>query len=184
MLNPEPRSPNPSACPEDVSAGLVPGRRALIDNLPYIAMILLGAVIFRLSVDSATWQGVLAEGYVAYGALGAFWIMVFVCPYCHFHGTTLCPCGYGWIAAKLRSKKESEDFAGRFKRHIPVIVPLWFLPPVAGGMALYGAFSWTLLILLAAFAVNSYVLLPLVSKRYGCASCPQKDTCPWMGGCR
>jgi hypothetical protein len=110
--------------------------------------------------------------------------MFFVCPYCHFYDTRLCPCGYGRIAARLRLKKDGRDFAGQFKRHIPVIAPLWVLPLAAGGIALCHSFSPKLLVLAAAFAINSYVLLPLVSRHYGCASCPQKDTCPWMGGCR
>ena len=171
-------------CPEDAAAPRVTARHALIDNLPYAAMIILGGTIIWGSGDSAFWQGLLAAGYVAYGALGALWIMVFVCPYCHFHGTDLCPCGYGPIAAKLRSKRDCEDFPRRFRRHIPVIVPLWFLPPIAGGIAVCGKFSWVLFGLIAAFVVNSYVILPLVSKQYGCRSCPQKDSCPWMGGCR
>jgi len=176
--------PQPLTCPEDASARHVGSRQALIDNLPYMAMILLGAAILWGAVGSPFCRGFLAAGYVAYGALGALWIMAFVCPYCHFHGTDLCPCGYGSIAAKLRSKKECEDFPRRFKRHIPVIVPLWFLPPIVGGIAVCGEFSWILLGLMAVFVVNSYVILPLVSKHYGCRSCPQKDTCPWMGGCR
>jgi hypothetical protein len=171
-------------CPEDAASARVTVRHALIDNLPYAAMILLGGAIIWGSVGSVFWQGLLAAGYVVYGALGALWIIVFVCPYCHFHGTNLCPCGYGLIAAKLRSKLDCEDFPRRFKRHIPVIVPLWFLPPIAGGIAVWRDFSWVLAGLIAVFAVNSYVILPLVSKHYGCRSCPQKDTCPWMGGCR
>ena len=158
-------------------------KKALIDNLPYVAMIALGAAIFRLGVGGAFWPTALAGGYVLYGVAGAFWIMLFVCPWCQFHGTSLCPCGYGAIAGRLRSKKDGGNFTRRFRRHIPVIVPLWFLPPVAGGIALCRGFSWPLLGLLAAFAVNSFVILPLVSKRYGCARCPQRETCPWMGRC-
>jgi len=180
-LNP---STQPLPCPEGAAAPVVARRQALIDNLPYAAMILLGAAIFAVSLGSPLWQWLSVAGYVAYGVLGALWIMLFVCPWCHFYDTRLCPCGYGRIAAKLRAKKDGEDFARQFKRHIPVIVPLWLLPPVAGGIAAYREFSWLLAVLLAAFVVNSYAILPLLSKRYGCAKCPQKDTCPWMGGCR
>jgi hypothetical protein len=180
-LNP---STEPFPCAEGAAAPVVTRRQALIDNLPYAAMILLGAAIFAVGLGSPLWQWFSAAGYVAYGVLGALWIMLFVCPWCHFYDTRLCPCGYGRIAAKLRAKKDGEDFARRFKRHIPVIVPLWLLPPVAGGIAAYREFSWLLAVLLAAFVVNSYAILPLLSKRYGCVKCPQKDTCPWMGGCR
>jgi hypothetical protein len=172
------------SCPEDSAARLVTWRQALIDNLPYFAMILLGAAIFWVGTSSGTWQWILSGGYVVYGVAGALWIMIFVCPWCHFYDTSLCPCGYGRIAARLRPKKECEDFSRRFKRHIPAIVPLWLLPAVAGGISIFREFSWLMSGLLAAFALNSYVLLPLLAKHYGCASCPQKDTCPWMGGCR
>jgi hypothetical protein len=184
MQNADPLAPPPSACPQGDSAPRVTHRQAWIDNLPYMAMIALGAAIFWISLDSTWWRWVSASGYVAYGALGAVWIMLFVCPWCHFYDTDLCPCGYGRIAARLRAKQDGDDFARRFRRHIPAIVPLWFLPPIAGTIALCFLFSWLLLGLLAAFALNSYVVLPLVSKHYGCAKCPQKETCPWMGGCR
>jgi hypothetical protein len=155
----------------------------LADNLPYLAMVLLGAAtIWTGAAAPGLWQVALAAGYAVYGVLGAAWIMIFVCPYCGFHGTTLCPCGYGYLSAKLRAKQCGSDFARQFKRHIPVIVPLWFLPLVAGGWALFCEFSWALAGLCAAFAVDAFVILPLMSKHYGCSACPQKDTCPWMGG--
>lgn len=181
---PEPRIETTLECPENCADAQITQWKALIDNVPYIAMIAMGAAIVGLSFSSAFWQWSLAAGYIVYGASGSLWIMLFVCPWCHFYGTKLCPCGYGQISARLRAKRDGEDFARRFKQHIPVIVPLWFLPPIAGGIALYGEFSWLLVILLAAFAVNSFVILPLLSKHYGCAACPQKATCPWMGGCR
>ena len=184
MQNADPSALPPCDCAQGDLAPRVPPGQAWLDNLPYMAMIVLGAAIFSISIDSTPWRWVSAAGYVVYGALGAVWIMLFVCPWCHFHDTNLCPCGYGRIAARLRSKKNGDDFARRFRRHIPVIVPLWFLPPIAGAIALCFSFSWLLLGLLVVFALNSYVILPLVSKHYGCARCPQKETCPWMGGCR
>jgi hypothetical protein len=184
MQNAESSAPPSFDCPHGDSAPRVTARQAWIDNLPYMAMIALGAAIFCISVRSAPWQWVLPAGYIVYGALGAVWIMLFVCPWCHFYDTDLCPCGYGRIAARLRGKRDGDDFARRFRRHIPAIVPLWFLPPIAGVITLCLSFSWLLFGTLIVFALNSYVILPLVSKRYGCANCPQKSTCPWMGGCR
>jgi hypothetical protein len=184
MQNADPSAPPPCDCPQSDSPSRVTARQAWIDNLPYMAMIAIGAAIFSISIGATAWRWGLVVGYVAYGALGAVWIMFFVCPWCHFYDTNLCPCGYGRIAARLRAKKDGDDFARRFRRHIPAIVPLWFLPPLAGVIALCFSFSWILLVLLVAFAVNSYVILPLLSKHYGCAQCPQKETCPWMGGCR
>ncbi len=143
-------------------------------------MLALGAAIFWIG-----WGGRLAAAlYAAYGVGGALWIMLFVCPHCHFYATRLCPCGYGQIAAKLRAKQDGADFRAQFRKHIPLIVPLWFAPLVAGGFTSMRQFSWPNLALLLAFAVNSFVILPLVSRAYGCAKCPQKETCPWMGGCK
>jgi hypothetical protein len=184
MQNADPSATSPSDCLQSDSAPRVTPRQAWIDNLPYMAMIALGAAILWISVGSTPWHWALAAGYVVYGVLGAVWIMLFVCPWCHFYDTNFCPCGYGRIAARLRAKKDGDDFARRFRRYIPAIVPLWFLPPIVGAIFLCLSFSWTLLSLLVVFALNSYVILPLVSKHYGCTKCPQKDDCPWMGGCR
>ncbi len=151
----------------------------LIDNLPYAVMILLGSAILLIGLGA--WRWVAGGAYFAYGLGGALWIIAFLCPHCHFFDTRLCPCGYGRISAKLRSKKDGSRFAEKFRRHIPVIVPLWLIPPVAGVIVLVRHFSAAMLVLVAAFAVNSFLILPLVSKKYGCARCPQKESCPWMG---
>ncbi len=158
----------------------IPRRQEIADNLPYAAMILLGSAILWLSTGHPLWRWVWAGLYLLYGAGGAMWIMLFVCPYCHFHGPSLCPCGYGRIASRFRAKKDGALFHQKFRRHIPVIAPLWFLPVPAAAFHLLGHFSWAVLGLLIAFAANSYVVLPLVSRRYGCARCPQKSDCPWM----
>jgi len=68
----------------------------------------------------------------------------------------------------------------KFKKNIPVIIPLWIAPIVAGGVSLKLDFSIWMLALIILFAINSFVILPLLSTKYGCAHCPQKDTCPWM----
>jgi len=147
-----------------------------IDNLPYIIMVLLGGVIFFIGIKSAIPAGL----YILYGIVGAFWIIIFVCPYCRYYNTRTCPCGYGQIAAKLRKKKDDILFIKKFKKNIPVIVPLWIAPIVAGGVSLKLNFSIWMLALIILFAINSFIILPLLSTKYGCAHCPQKDTCPWM----
>jgi hypothetical protein len=152
----------------------------LIDNIPYIFMTILGSAIFFFGFKGAVWSIAAAGAYLIYGAAGAVWIMIFVCPYCHFFDTRACPCGYGRIASKFRTKEAIECFSEKFKKHIPVIVPLWFIPVLAGVPALLYGFSWLVLILLVIFAVDAFVVLPLVSTKHGCKECPQKETCPWM----
>jgi hypothetical protein len=155
--------------------------QVLVNNLPYIAMIALGAAVFLTAFEGSLWPSLAAAAYFAYGLAGALWIMIFVCPYCRYYNTNSCPCGYGTIAAKLRPQMAHDCFNEKFKKHIPVIVPLWFIPLLAGVPFLIRSFSWPLLILLVVFALDAFLLLPLFSVRHGCTECPQKDTCPWMG---
>jgi hypothetical protein len=154
--------------------------QTVIANLPYTAMLVVGAAVIAWGFNFSAGALTGAASYVAYGVGGAVWIMVFICRYCGYYGTRGCPCGYGVLAARLVRKGEHECFAVKFKRHIPVIVPLWLVPVACGTIALSKAFSMGLAGILAAFVLNSFVILPLVSRRHACSECPQKDTCPWM----
>ena len=154
--------------------------QTVVANLPYTAMVVMGAVLIARAFDYSSWALVGAGGYLAYGITGALWIMVFICPYCSYYDTRGCPCGYGVLSARFVRKGEQECFAQKFKRHIPVVVPLWLIPVGCGAWALSREYASGLVGLVAAFVVNSYVLLPLVSRRHGCSECPQKEGCPWM----
>jgi len=153
----------------------------LVNNLPYIAMIALGGVILVAGSPGSLWGFLAGGAYLVYGLAGAVWIMIFVCPYCRYWNTDFCPCGYGTIAARFRQRKTVDCFNEKFKRHIPVIVPLWFIPLLAGLILMGMSFSWLLLALTVIFAVDAFAVLPVFSIRHGCTECPQKDTCPWMG---
>jgi len=151
-----------------------------IDNLPYLLMIVIGAAINLVGFNMSIW-GIMAAGiFIFYGIVGAFWIILFVCPYCHYYNTRSCPCGYGKIAAKLRKKSSEENFTEKFKKHIPIIIPLWIIPVIEGIILLSFDFNRLLLILIIAFIINSYIFLPLLARIYGCGHCPQKNNCPWM----
>jgi hypothetical protein len=152
-----------------------------IDNLPYMAMTVLGGVILLITLDLTIFGWLAFLMFILYGILGTIWFIIFICPYCHFFDTRACPCGYGQLAAKVRPKRDGELFNEKFKRHIPIIFPLWIIPIIVGGLELFYYFSNLMLILVVSFIVDSYIILPLVSRKYGCAHCPQKDTCPWMG---
>jgi hypothetical protein len=152
----------------------------LLSNTPYIVMILLGVAILILSYGGSAGGWVSAIAYMAYGIAGSVWIMVFVCPYCRYFETRSCPCGYGRIAARFCKKQTIECFEEKFKKHIPVIIPLWFIPIVASVIPLIHSFSLPLLVLLIIFAIDAFIILPLVSTKHGCKECPQKNTCPWM----
>ena len=152
----------------------------LFHNIPYIVMCILGAVILAMALGGSFWAIITAIIFAIYGLAGALWIMIFVCPYCGYWDTKSCPCGYGRIAARFTKKQPIEDFSGKFKKHIPVIVPLWLIPVVVGVPFVVRSFSWALLSLIIIFIVEAFVILPLVSTRQGCKDCPQRDTCPWM----
>jgi len=144
-------------------------------------MTVLGAVIFVTGFENPVWGWAAACAYLIYAVAGAFWIMIFLCPYCARWNTMSCPCGYGRIAAMLRQKKDAGRFKEKFKRHIPVIVPLWFIPILAGVPLVVRSFSWLMLVLLIVFALVAFIVLPLFSTKYGCADCPERNSCPWMG---
>jgi hypothetical protein len=153
----------------------------LVNNLPYIGMIVLGAAILIVGLDGSAWAWMAGVAYLTYGLAGTFWIILFICPYCNYWNTRSCPCGYGLIAAKLREREPGNRFNEKFKKHIPVIVPLWFIPVLAGLPLLIRGFSWSLLLLLIVFGLDAFAILPLSARKHGCKSCPQKDSCPWMG---
>jgi hypothetical protein len=143
-------------------------------------MIIIGATINIVGFQMSIWGLITAGIFVLYGIIGALWIIVFICPYCHYFDTKACPCGYGQFAAKFRDKKSESKFPEKFKRHIPVIVPLWIIPIIAGILFLSSDFNYLMLILLIIFIINSFVILPLLARLYGCGHCPQKNDCPWM----
>lgn len=158
-----------------------PTIKTIVANIPYVAMIGIGALTIAYGYGFTATALAGAGGYLTYGIGGAFWIMIFVCPHCAYYSTGGCPCGYGTLAARIVKKGDRECFSEKFKRHIPVIVPLWLIPPACGAIALWHSFSWWLVGLVSAFIVEAWVILPLVSKKHGCVDCPQKDDCPWMG---
>lgn len=162
------------ACPEYTT------KQVVIDNLPYIIMTLLGAALLVIGLGTPFWKWLSGSLYVLYSIVGALWIILFICPYCHYYGTHGCPCGYGSIAAKLRPQKNGDLFRKKFKQHMPVIYPLWIIPTVAGIAFLIQQFSTLALVLLILFAIDAFIILPVVSRKSGCAECPQKDQCPWM----
>ncbi len=157
------------------------GGQTMVNNLPYTAMIVLGTIALIVALDKSTWGWITGTLYLIYGIVGVFWIIIFLCPYCVYCGTRSCPCGYGTIAGKLREKQPGKRFGEKFKKHIPVIVPLWVIPILAGAPLIVHSFSWLLLVLLVVFGIDAFVILPLFSTKHGCKQCPQRDSCPWMG---
>jgi hypothetical protein len=173
-------SPTESACytpPRIVDRTLAEGIAA---NAPYVAMSLLGAALFATGMDLSATAWLAAVVYVLACAGGAAWIMVFVCPWCVYHGTRGCPCGYGMVAAKLRSRAPQRGFARQFRKHIPVLALLWVAPTAAGVTFLVRGAAPVVTCLFAAYAVVAFAILPLTSRSHSCGACPQRHECPWM----
>ncbi len=147
----------------------------LTDNVPYIIMVLTGASILLLTLG--IWY---AAGLILYGIIGAVWFMIFICPYCHYYGTKSCPCGYGMVSARFMGKKDGSLFRKKFRKHVPIIFPLWLIPVLAGIYGLITSFSYLMAGLIALFIVDAFVVLPWFSREYGCKNCPNRQDCPWM----
>ncbi|MGD2144442.1 MAG: hypothetical protein PVF54_08200 [Anaerolineae bacterium] len=154
----------------------------VLGNVPYVLMLLLGAAVVVMAYGRATWTWVAAVGFVLYGIAGSFWIILFLCPYCPSHGQRSCPCGYGVVSARFRPRGDYSDFTRKFRQHIPVVVPLWIVPVVVAIIVTVKSLSVPPALVLGAFVLDGYILLPWLSKGHGCKDCPQPDLCPWWAG--
>jgi hypothetical protein len=139
--------------------------RVTLHNLPEYIMYVLGAII-------VSYLGIIILiAFVVYIILSNLWFMRFVCTYCPHYDRVKCPSGYAIVASKLFM----------FKRHMAVVFPAWFVPVIVGIYILIGEFTLQMLILLIAFILIAFVVLPIFSRRYGCDYCDLRDKCPWMG---
>jgi hypothetical protein len=152
----------------------------LMENVPYAIMILLGMTVFLFGLDFSSTAWVLAALYGLYAVIGVMWIIVFVCPFCHNFGSG-CFSGHGQISAKFMKKKDEGKFREEFKRNIPVIILIYIIPVICGVAFLFLSFSVVVLIFVALFALNTFVLSPRISMKYACSRCSIRKDCPWMG---
>ncbi len=142
----------------------------LRENALQIVMYILGAVITWM----IAWP--LAVLYVAYSLLSNVLYMAWVCPYCGHYALGTCPAGFHILSARRFKPKPGTTFSREFRRNLYIMVPGWFVPPLAGLYLLLSGFSWTVLLLLVAFCVVGFWLLPESSKKH-CEGCETVD-CP------
>ncbi len=154
--------------------------KRLIHNIPYAATILLGAVVIYFSIEDSFLKLLLSGAFILYGILSTLWFMMFLCVHCQSYGSQKCRSGFGLLASKLRARGDPTLFRKKFKIHIAVVVPSWFVPLIIGLISLYDEFTFTKMFLLSLFMINSFVILPLASRNKGCSDCPQRSDCPWM----
>lgn len=151
-----------------------------VHNIPYAGTILLGAVVIFFSLEGI-YRWLFSGLFMVYGMVSTLWFILFLCTHCHSYGSRGCHSGFGRMAAKLRPRGDVSLFRKKFKTHMPVVVPSWVVPVIVGIVSLAYEFSLLKLILIGAFVLISFVILPLMSKNKGCSSCPQREDCPWMG---
>ncbi len=150
-------------------------RRVTLHNLPEYIMYILGAII-------VSYLGIIILiAFIVYIILSTLWFMRFICTYCPHFDRVKCPSGYAIVAGKLFKKRNMKKFAIMFKRHMGVVFPAWFVPVIIGIYILIDEFTVQMLILLIAFILIAFVILPIFSRRYGCDYCDLRDRCPWMG---
>ena len=144
----------------------------LLDNSPYIATGVIGALI--------CWQvhWALAVVQIAAAILGPVWIILKVCPNCLLYGKSSCPSGYGLVSVKLTDKGDPERFREVFSLHITAVAPMWFIPLAAVIYMLLTGMNVPWLALLIFIAV-AFVGVPLKARYVTCARCPKRSDCPW-----
>lgn len=145
-------------------------RSLLRENAWQLILYLLGTVlVWRLS-----W--LLAVIYLAYSLLSNVWYMAYVCPYCAHYGLGTCRAGFHLLSGGRFKPRPGHSFAAQFRRNVAVMIPGWFVPPFVAIYLLLRAFSWPLLVMLIAFCLIGFVILPKDAQRH-CQECEMVD-CP------
>jgi hypothetical protein len=142
----------------------------LRENAPQIIMYVLGAILTGL-----LWPP-LAVLYLAYCLLSNMFYMAWVCPYCAHYSLGTCPAGFHILSSRRFKPKPGRTFSREFRRNVIVMIPGWFLPPILGIYLLVVHFSWPVLVMLGAFCVVGFWMLPETSKKH-CEGCETAD-CP------
>ena len=167
------QSPDKADCGiPDKCARVVPAWLVAADNGPTILLFILGAALLW----PLWWPYAVLFLVYCVASIVLFWAVI--CPYCHHFATNACPCGYGKVAPRFFGRKSSGDFGKTFRRNIAIMFPVWFVPLIGGAYLLLTAFSWPVAVLLAAFCIDGFAVIPGISIFVGCKGCETKD-CPW-----
>ncbi len=150
--------------------------QVVLHNLPTFSTYALGAIIMLFL------GRVFFLAYILYCLFSTLWFMKFICAYCPHYGKEKCPSSYSKIAAKLFKKGNPAEFNTMFRTHIGIVFPSWIIPVIAAIYLLLYEFSILILFLLITFVVVGFVILPVMTKKYGCENCDLKENCPRMTG--
>jgi hypothetical protein len=142
----------------------------LRENAWQLVMYILGVILVGMI------NYPLAGAYLGYSLLSNVLYMALICPYCNHYHLGTCHAGFHLLSRQIFKPQPGRTFAGQFKRFVVVMVPGWFVPPIAGVYLLVRDFSWLALILTALFCLVGFVILPKDSQRH-CQDCEMED-CP------
>jgi hypothetical protein len=152
------------------------GKRIFFHNLPEYVMYLLGFIIvYFIGI-------IYLIIFIIYCIFSTLWFMKFICTNCPHYDRLICPSGYAKVVSRLFKRGDFTKFQSQFKKHIAVVFPMWIVPAFVGVYLLIDEFTMWMLVLLILFIIDGFIILPIVTRRYGCNECELKDQCPWMGG--
>lgn len=117
--------------------------------------------------------------YIIITLSGMIWFMAKICPHCKAFGTAYCPSGYGRLSNSIFKRPKKIDFRRAFKTNIIAVAVQWFIPFFAGIYCLYISYDLMLLLTFILFIIVAFLWLPFVSRKKGCANCPQRNGCAW-----
>lgn len=117
--------------------------------------------------------------YVIITTSGMIWFMAKICPHCKAFGTSFCRSRYGVLSSRIFKRPKEIDFRRAFKMNIIAVAVQWFIPFFVGIYRLYISYNLMLLLTFILFIIMAFLWLPLVSRKKGCADCPQRNECAW-----
>lgn len=102
-----------------------------------------------------------------------------VCTFCSNAHLNRCHSTMGVISRSLFQGRDTATFTRQFKRHVAVLFPDWFIPPIAALGQLLSGFTFSTLVLLVLFCLVAFVILPVFSSKGTCDECAVREECPW-----
>jgi len=146
--------------------------RQIIHSIPLYITYGLGTVICGMF---AFWAAIV---YILVCVAGNLWFIVTICPNCRAYDRG-CPSGYNLCAQKLAKKGDPALFQQAFRRNVGVVALSWFVPLIFASLILIDGWDVSLIIVLSAFLVLAFGVLPFGMRVEGCARCPNKKDCPY-----
>ncbi|MBN1304275.1 MAG: hypothetical protein JXA13_07555 [Anaerolineales bacterium] len=118
----------------------------------------------------------LAILYLALSLASNIAYMAIVCPYCGHYGLGTCKAGFHLLSGGNFKPAPGKTFVQQFPIGAGIVGVGWFIPLIFAWISFMRGFSWLAAILLLAFLIVAFWILPKDSQRH-CAECEMLD-CP------